>query len=122
MGNADIIKRIVREFLQNESMADLAYATYTGAGLKIDSKPEIIPLDMVVVPKHLQEIEAELTFTVSKTDRNKDGALILGSSPEIDSITINKLPVRLNLELKAGDRVAVLQKRGGQKYAIIDRM
>ncbi len=54
------IKQIVKDYLQNESLSDVVYGTYTGSGVKIDSKPIAIPLDMVDIPEHLKEYKAKL--------------------------------------------------------------
>lgn len=119
---AAAIKRVVRDYLTSEGLSDLIYATYTGAGLKIDGKPLPVPADMVDIPLHLKTIEGELSFTVTKEDLNSEGEAILEAEPIIDSITIRKLPVTLKTGLQPGDRVAVVQKRGGQRYSIIDRV
>ena len=114
-----LIKQVIKEYIQNENMTDLVYATYTGTALKVDSMQVEVPIDMVDIPPHLREIKGEISFTVTNTDRNADGQLILSASPAIDNITINKMPVVLKTGLLPGDRVAAVQKRGGQKYAII---
>lgn len=49
------IKKVVADYLQNESLCNMVYATYTGVGLKIDNKPISIPADMVNIPLHLKE-------------------------------------------------------------------
>lgn len=117
-----IIKAIVRDYLENEKPADLLYGTYTGSGLKIDGKPIVIGMDMLDIPSHLQAVQTAISFQVSKDDLNPDGQPILQASPEIESITISKLPITLQAGLKAGDRVVVIQKHGAQKYSIIGRV
>lgn len=116
------IKQIVKEYIENEGMADVLYGTYTGAGVKLESKPVEVGLDMVDIPRHLQTIQGEISFTVTKDDTSSDGQKILSAEPEIESITVNRLPVTIQTGLFPGERVAVVQKRGGQRYAIIDRM
>lgn len=116
------IKQIVKEYIENEGMADVLYGTYTGAGVKLESKPVEVGLDMVDIPRHLQTIQGEISFTVTKDDTGSDGQKILSAEPEIESITVNRLPITIQTGLFPGERVAVVQKRGGQRYAIIDRM
>ena len=116
------IKRIVKEYIENEGLADVLYGTYTGAGVKLESKPVTVGMDMVDVPRHLQTIQGEISFTVTKDDVNSDGQKILMAEPEIESVAVNKLPITIQTGLSPGERVAVVQKRGGQRYAIIDRM
>lgn len=117
-----IIKAIVRDYLENEKPADLLYGTYTGSGLKIDGKPIVIGMDMLDIPSHLQAVQTTVSFQVTKDDLNTDGQPILQASPEIESITISKLPITLQAGLEAGDRVVVIQKHGAQKYSIIGRV
>lgn len=119
---ATAIKRVVRDYLAGEGLSDLIYATYTGAGLKIDGKPLPVPAELVDIPLHLQTIEGELSFSVTKEDLNADGEAILETEPAIDRITIRKLPITIRTGIQPGDRVAVVQKRGGQRYSIIDRV
>ncbi len=117
----DTIKQIVKEYLDNENPSDLVYATYTGAELKIDSKPEAIPLDMVDVPVHLQTVtgllSCELTSgfeIVAKDGNNQD--------VDVQSIKLTNVPVTIQTGLPAGSRVAVVQKKGSQRFSIIDRV
>lgn len=115
------IKRIVREFLDNENMSDLVYGTFTGAALKIDNKPEAIPLDMVDIPQHLRTITATLSATITEgfevvaKDKNDEPVTV-------ESITLTNVPVTLRTGLAAGQKVAVVQQRGSQRYSIIDRV
>ncbi|MDR2933233.1 MAG: hypothetical protein LBV27_09020 [Oscillospiraceae bacterium] len=119
---AHVIKRIVKEYIQDHGASDVIYATYTGSGLKLDDKPDIIDMDMVDVPQHLSEVRAELSFSVTKDDLNADGDKILEAEPEIESIIINKMPVIIKRELEAGDHLVVIVKSDHQRYAVIDRM
>ena len=98
MDLATVIKGIVRDYLENENMSDVVYGAYTGSGLKIDGKPEVVSLDFIDVPKHLTDYETT--------------AVIGGSEQKII----------LKNALKSGDRVAVVRKRGGQRYMIVDRL
>lgn len=92
------IKRVIEGYLENEAIADAVYGTYTGGGLKIDGKPEVVPLDMVDIPKMLTDYDIKMT--VNGTEQ---------------TVTVKN-------KLAPGDRVAVIQKYGGQKYFIIDRL
>nr|DAJ96005.1 MAG TPA: Protein of unknown function (DUF2577) [Caudoviricetes sp.] len=116
------LKEMMYGFVENRRESDLIYAVYNGDSLQLDNKPNPIPLDMVDIPLHLQKIEAELSLTVGKDDVNRDGQKILSATPEIESVTLRKAPVTLFTGLQPGDRVAVVQKRGGQRFSIIDRV
>jgi hypothetical protein len=45
------IKQIVKDYLQNECLANLVYGTWGGSTVKIDTKPMPIPIDMIDVPE-----------------------------------------------------------------------
>ena len=55
-----MIKKVIEHYLKNKVLCDLVYGTYTGGGLKIDSKPVVIPLDMMDIPQRLKEGEQAL--------------------------------------------------------------
>jgi len=115
------IKGIVKDYIDNENISDLVYATYTGAGLKIDNKPLPVDMDMVDVPMNLQTVSATINanltsgFEVVAKDENNRPVTV-------ESIKLTNVPVTITMGLVAGDRVAVVQKKGAQKYAIIGRV
>ena len=92
------IKMVIKGYLENEAITDAVYGVYTGAGLKIDGKPEIIPMDMVDIPKTLTDYEVKI--------------LVNGAE---QTVTVKN-------KLEPGERIAVIQKRRGQKYLIVDRL
>lgn len=92
------IKMVIKGYLENEAIADAVYGTYTGSGLKIDGKPEIIPLDMVDIPKMLTDYQTKMTINGAE-----------------QTVTVKN-------KLIPGDRVAAIQKYRGQKYLIVDRL
>ena len=118
------IKQIVQDTVDNMSISDMVYGTYTGNSLKIDNKPLPIPMDMVDIPERLRVMPAKVSFEITDTDaegvfevRGMDDEII-----PIKSIKFEKVPVNLKINFSPGDRVAVVQKKGGQRYAVIDRM
>ena len=58
-------KGIVKNYLDNEKISDVVYATYTGGSLVIDNRPIPVPLDMVDIPLHLQTITGLLSCDLS---------------------------------------------------------
>ena len=108
------IKRIVADYIKNESLSDVAYATYTGAGLRVDSLPGEIPGDMVDIPLSLQTVEAKLSGTLEGEALSVEGA-------PVTKITLTDAEVTITRGLVPGDRVTVIKQRGGQRYSIIDR-
>lgn len=118
---AAVIKSIVKDYIDNENISDLVYATYTGAGLKIDNKPLPVDMDMVDVPANLQTFNATMSanltsgFEIVAKDENNRPVTV-------ESIKLTNVPVTITIGFVAGDRVAVVQKKGAQKYAIIGRV
>lgn len=108
------IKMIVRDYLHNEDLSDVLYATYTGAGIRIDGRANVIPAAFVDVPLSLQTVEAKLSGTFEGESLSVTGA-------PVTKITLTDAPVTITRGLVAGDRVTVIKQRGGQRYSIIDR-
>lgn len=118
------IKQIVQDTMDNMSVSDVVYGTYTGDALKIDNKPLPIPMDMVDIPERLRVMPAKVSFKITDTDaegifevRGMDDEII-----PVKSIKFENVPVNLKIDFSPGDRVSVVQKKGGQRYAVIDRM
>lgn len=93
-----LIRNMSRDCLSNEGLTDLIYGTYQSEGIKIDDRPLTIPLDMVDIPRRLTD------YTVSA---------------EIGGV---EQSIKIKNKLSAGERVVMVQKHGGQRYAIIDRV
>ena len=108
------IKKIVRDYMHNEDLSDVMYATYTGTGIRIDNRPNEIPASFVDVPLSLQTVEAKLSGTF-------EGAALSVTGAPVTKITLTDAPVTITRGLVAGDRVTVIKQRGGQRYSIIDR-
>ncbi|MEA5134663.1 MAG: DUF2577 family protein [Candidatus Fimivivens sp.] len=108
------IKMVVRDYLHNEDLSDVLHATYTGAGIRIDGRPNVIPAAFVDVPLSLQTVEAKLSGTLKGEVLSVEGA-------PVTKITLTDAPVTITRGLVAGDRVTVVKQRGGQRYSIIDR-
>lgn len=99
-----VIKQVVQKSINNDNPADVVYATYTGGGLKIDGKPVTVPLSMVDIPNHLTDYDVDL--------QEVKGDALIGERKKY----------RIFNAIKAGERVSVVQKRGSQRYSIIDRL
>lgn len=108
------IKMVVRDYLHNEDLSDVLHATYTGAGIRIDGRPNVIPAAFVDIPLSLQTVEAKLSGTFGGEVLSVEGA-------PVSKITLTDAPVTITRGLVAGDRVTVVKQRGGQRYSIIDR-
>ena len=115
------IKKIVLDTIENEKLSDIVYATYNGSGLVLDGKPVPVDADMIDIPASLLTISGLLSMDISEGFEivAKDGQ---GEEITIESIKLTDIPVTIKTGLTAGDRVAVIQKKGAQKYSIIDRV
>ncbi len=98
------IKQVAQKSLNNDNPADLVYATFTGGGLRIDGKPVTVPMSMVDVPNHLTDYDVDM--------QEVQGGVLIGI----------RRTYRVYNSLKQGERVSVVQKRGSQRYSIIDRL
>lgn len=121
---ASEIRKIVRDMVNSMDPSDAVYATYLGDCIKVDNKPETVPLDFVDIPDHLKDVEAYLSFTVTDTDTNEDGELVLsaGNDPHVSSLTVNKLKVTIERKLEYGDRLTVVKSAGGQRYTVLEKV
>ncbi|SDN15457.1 DUF2577 family protein [Acetanaerobacterium elongatum] len=98
------IKRVALNSMNNENLADVVYATYTGSGLKIDGKPVAVPVNMIDIPHHLTDYDVDM--------QEVQGGALVGE----------RKTYRVFNALKKNERVSAVQKRGSQRYAIIDRL
>lgn len=116
------IKRIVKDYLENESMSDVMYGTFTGGGLKVDGKPYAVPLEMVDIPLHLQTVTGLLSCDLSEGLDGIEAETADGKKVEVKRLKLTDAPVTIKTGLAPGARVAVVQKRGANKYSIIDEV
>ena len=116
------IKRIVKDYLENESMSDVMYGTFTGGGLKVDGKPYAVPLEMVDIPLHLQTVTGLRAGDLSEGLDGIEAETADGKKVEVKRLKLTDAPVTIKTGLAPGARVAVVQKRGANKYSIIDEV
>lgn len=114
------LKNTTKGVLESENLSDVKYATYTGDTLIIDKKPQPVPLDMVDIPLHLQTITGKLSCDLTSGFEIK--AKCDGKDVEVESIKLTDAPVTIQTGLVPGARVAVVQKKGANKYSIIDEV
>ena len=73
-----------------------------------------LPSSLLIVPQHLTDYELSVTLTTpSETEDEKN---------ESDEPEVGEQVLKVFNALKVGDRVALLRKRGGQSYFILDRI
>ena len=115
-------KGIVKNYLDNEKISDVVYATYTGGSLVIDNRPIPVPLDMVDIPLHLQTLTGLLSCDLSEGLEEIQAKDENGKKVEVKRLKLTDAPVTIKTGLAPGARVAVVQKRGANKYSIIDEV
>ena len=116
------IKQIVGDYLENEAMPDIMYGTFTGGGLKVDGKTYAVPLDMVDIPLHLQTITGLLSCDLAEGLDGIEAEDENGKKVKVKRLKLTDAPVTIKTGLAPGARVAVVQKRGANKYSIIDEV
>lgn len=116
------LKGIVGNYLDNEKMSDVVYATYTGSSLIIDKRPVPVPLEMVDIPLHLQTVTGLLSCDLSEGLDGIEAETADGKKVEVKRLKLTDAPVTIKTGLAPGARVAVVQKRGANKYSIIDEV
>ena len=114
------IKKIVRDYIENENLSDLMYATVTNTGLKFTDKGNEVPMEFVDIPLHLQTITGKLSCDLTSGFEIK--AKCDGKDVEVESIKLTDAPVTIQTGLVPGARVAVVQKKGANKFSIIDEV
>ena len=103
-------------------MPDIMYGTFTGGGLKVDVKPYAVPLDMVDIPLHLQTITGLLSCDLAEGLDGIEAEDENGKKVKVKRLKLTDAPVTIKTGLAPGARVAVVQKRGANKYSIIDEV
>jgi hypothetical protein len=124
------MKRASKEVYENEQPTDLRFGTVVSAKpLKVQvTNLFTIPESMLIVPQHLTDYEIEISL---KSDYGWITQDTQGGSPLSPTLTAHnhkhdiiqsKKKVFIHNALKAGDKVALIRKHGGQSFFILDRI
>ena len=100
MSLIDTIKEIVRNYLSNENLGDVVYGTIVQTSpfaVKIEQTQILLSAPFLVVPQHLKTYEQKVSC--------------LGEEYTVSMETL----------LKAGDKVILLKKHGGQLYVLLGK-
>jgi len=92
----DLVKRIVRDFLNSAQLADVLYGTVTASNplaVTVDQR-FTLTADFLIVPEHLTEYR----------------------------LTIEGIDYEIRRGLGVGDRVILIRASGGRKYVISGRL
>ena len=120
-GLIDIMKRASIDAMETGQPTDLRYGKVTSVNpLKVEvTNLFTIPASMLVVPQHLTDYEVEITVTSDYDWATENTNCYTNHKHDI---TLNKRKMKIHGALKVGDKVALLRKKGGQSYFILDRL
>lgn len=112
-GLIDIIKRASIDAEDNQQPCDIRFGTVASVSpLKVKITNEfILPQSLLIVPEHLTDHVISVTMNLSTSTVDEHSHEIHGTK----TMTVHNA-------LKKGDKVALLRKRGGQSYYILDRI
>ena len=129
-GLIDIMKRAARDENENSQPTDLRTGTVVSTSpLKVQiTNVFTVPESMLIVPKHLTDYEIEISLKSDYgwiTQDTQNGTALsptLSSHNHKHDITQSKKKVFIHNALKTGDKVALIRKKGGQSFYILDRI
>ena len=113
-GLIDIMKRAAIEADDSRQPSDLRIGTVSSVKpLKVKITNQfILPESLLIVPEHLTDHDVKISLGSWRTSSSGDHSHVVEGE---HTITIHNA-------LKTGDKVALLRKRGGQSYFILDRI
>ena len=125
-GLIDIMKRAAMDANANSQPCDLRFGTVTGTSpLKVQITNQFtLPASLLIVPEHLTDHTVSVTVnwgTDSDTHYHSTDDGNTGNYTHDHSVS-GKKSMTIHNALKAGDKVALLRKTGGQSYFILDRI
>lgn len=105
MSLLDTIKTVVKNYIDTASLSDVIFGTIqsvslTGVTVKLEQSTQTLDNSFILTPHHFLQHE-ETTYDPTLGTENK---------------------VHYRALLKSGDRVALIKKKGGQKYVVIGKV
>lgn len=105
MSLLDTIKKVVKNYIDTASLSDVIFGTIqsvslTGVTVKLEQSTQTLDNAFILTPHHFLQHE-ETTYDPTLGTENK---------------------VHYSALLKSGDRVALVKKKGGQKYVVIGKV
>ena len=125
-GLLDIMKRASLDAMEADQPTDLRYGKVVGVDpLKVEvTNLFTIPQSLLVVPEHLTDYEIKITTSGYGwvTDEKSGGSGDPAFASHNHGINQVERTIKVHGKLKVGDKVALLRKKGGQSYFILDRL
>jgi hypothetical protein len=121
-GLIDIMKRAARDENENSQPTDLRTGTVVSTSpLKVQiTNVFTVPASMLIVPRHLTDYTVEVTVDWDTEKTNGEGETHSFTSHKHD--IVGKKKIKVHSALKTGDKVALIRKKGGQSFYILDRI
>lgn len=129
-GLIEIMKRAARDENENSQPTDLRTGTVVSTSpLKVQiTNVFTVPASMLIVPQHLTDYEIEVSlksdygWITEDTDGGTPLSPTLTAHNHKHDIIQSKKKVFIHNALKTGDKVALIRKKGGQSFYILDRI
>lgn len=122
-GFIEIMKRAAKDANEAEQPTDLRFGTVVSVSpLRVQITNLLtIPESMLIVPEKLTDYTTDVTPLDWVTENKSGGSGDSAFSSHNHSITGRKKMIIHNA-LKVGDKVALIRKKGGQVFYILDRI
>ena len=121
-GLIDIMKRAARDETENSQPTDLRTGTVVSVSpLKVQiTNVFTVPESMLIVPRHLTDYTVDIT--VDWDTENKSGGSGDSAFASHNHDIKGKKKITVHNALKVGDKIALIRKKGGQSFYILDRI
>ena len=121
-GLIEIMKRAARDENENSQPTDLRTGTVVSTSpLKVQiTNVFTVPESMLIVPRHLTDYTVEVT--VDWITENRSGGSGDSAFSSHNHNIEGKKKIKVHSALKVGEKVALLRKKGGQSFYILDRI
>lgn len=121
-GLIEIMKIASREETENSQPTDLRTGTVVSVSpLKVQiTNVFTVPESMLIVPRHLTDYTVDIT--VDWDTENKSGGSGDSSFSSHNHDITGKKKIKVHNALQVGDKIALIRKKGGQSFYILDRI
>lgn len=121
-GLIEIMKSAAREENENSQPTDLRTGTVVSTSpLKVQiTNVFTVPESMLIVPRHLTDYTVDITVDWDTEKTNGESEVHSFTSHKHDIKGRKK--IKVHNALKVGDKIALIRKKGGQSFYILDRI
>lgn len=121
-GLIEIMKIASREETENSQPTDLRTGTVVSVSpLKVQiTNVFTVPESMLIVPRHLTDYTVDVT--VNWDTENTNGEDEVHSFTSHKHNIVGRKKIKVHNALQVGDKIALIRKKGGQSFYILDRI